>query len=229
MLRLSFFHCSNLNIILLHGRYFKSHLLSSERDTPPPPPPRFLHNVQSVWLRPPPAPTPQVVLNLRSEEHLHYWRVTTELPVWHGDAPQRLFTLAAPHVLSFIIHPVMGFLGELQKKAFTSLCFFPPRCVPKTCCVFLKRQYFFHGFLLAAKHKRNPIFACYLLIYLFVVSTVICAIGAWIMTRGSAVWFSADTMELVLPSLPCFFSPSSSSLLKCACLFQFVKLTRTSY
>lgn len=176
----------------------------------------------------PPAPTPQVVLNLRSEEHLHYWRVTTELPVWHGDAPQAFYTGHSSRPF-FHYSSSNGFPGRAAEISVYLTLLFSPRCVPKTCCVFLKRQYFFHGFLLAAKHKRNPIFACYLLIYLFVVSTVICAIGAWIMTRGSAVWISADTMELVLPSLPCFFFPSSSSLLKCACLFQFVKLTRTSY
>lgn len=34
-------------------------------------------------------------------------------------------------------------------------------------------------------------------------------------------------VSITLPAL--LFFPSSSSLLKCACLFQFVKLTRTSY
>lgn len=195
MWRHSCFHSSNLNMSSFNGRYLKSFLLSSENETPLP-----------VWLCPVCTHTASCVkpdLPGALTLLMGYDNITS----WTQQHFQRLFFPIHSSPPFFYCSSTNCVVGELQKWAFAGLAVEVPHfafcTVFQNMCVFLKRQYFFPGFLLGAKPKRNLMFVCYLLIYLFVVSTVICAIGTWIITCGSAVWFSEDFMKLVLPSLPC--------------------------
>lgn len=85
-------------------------------------------------------------------------------------------------------------------------------------CKLKETVFLSYGFFWVFEHKRN----LNLFDSTFFFFTVTRDTAAWIILCGSMDRLSENIMKLVLPSLPCF-------LLQCACLFQFVKLTRTLY